>query len=479
MDLLKIRNSLFLGNSIFSLNLRVTFYTRVSTDHIEQKGSLKNQKDTIEEMIMNNPNWSYVEGYIDEGISGTTDYKRISFLHMIEDAKNGLFDLIITKEISRFSRNTLDSIKYTRELLSYGVAVYFINDNINTILPDSELRLTIMSSLAQDEVRRLSERVKFGMLRSIKNGNILGNDLQYGYKKNKNDGSLNIIEEEAIVVRRLFNYYAIDGLSLRKISKIFNEEHIKTAMNRKWNITTLKRMIENPKYKGTYTGKKTEIVDYMSKKKRIIPKDEWICYEESNRIPAIIDEHLWNIANNRLISRKNNNTHYQNRYLLSAKVVCMNDGSSYHRKNVLKTNKDVVWVCSNILNNGACSCISNSLRESEIYYILEDGLKIFNISLLNIKEYLKKYYKELPNYSDITKYIFEDNTIHNKLLELILFKINVYYIDKDINRLDIFFNFNMASNLCKNYSFKRGYNTTGTKRYIVKYKVNFINSKFT
>ena len=214
MDLYKIRQELNMGVQLTQMELRVTHYSRVSTEHLEQKKSLKHQIDHFDKVIKDNPKWTYVKGYVDDGISGTSDIKRDNFMQMIEDARNNKFDLIITKEISRFSRNTLDSIKYTRELLSYGVAVLFVNDNINTALPDSELRLTIMASMAQDEVRRLSERVKFGMSKSISEGNILGNDTMYGYKKDKLSGNLVIIEEQALVVRRIFSLYAVDGLTL-------------------------------------------------------------------------------------------------------------------------------------------------------------------------------------------------------------------------------------------------------------------------
>ena len=176
MNLVEVRNKLNMGYSLKDLNLRVTYYARVSTDNLEQKKSLINQKDYFEKQIKDNNNWEYINGYIDKGITGTSDVKRTNFMKMIEDAKNNMFDLIITKEISRFSRNTLDSIKYTRDLLNSGVAVLFLNDNINTIYPDSELRLTIMSSLAQDEIRRLSERVKFGMNQAQKKGILLGNN---------------------------------------------------------------------------------------------------------------------------------------------------------------------------------------------------------------------------------------------------------------------------------------------------------------
>ena len=204
MDLYLVRKQLSMGTSLTDMPLRVVDYARVSTDHQEQKKSLRNQIEHFEKYIKENPNWIYVKSYVDEGITGTSDIKRDNFMKMIEDARSGKFDLIVTKEISRFSRNTLDSIKYTRELLSYGVAVLFVNDNINTAMPDSELRLTIMASMAQDEIRRLSERVKFGMNRAIERGEILGNDMLYGYKKDKDTGVLNIIENEEKIVRRIY-----------------------------------------------------------------------------------------------------------------------------------------------------------------------------------------------------------------------------------------------------------------------------------
>ena len=170
MDLYSVRNLLSMGKTIYDINLKVTFYARVSTDKDEQLNSLNNQISYYTEFINKCPNWTYVEGYYDEGITGTSANKRENFLRMIEDGKKGKFDLIITKEISRFSRNTLDSIKYTQELLAAGIGVFFQNDSINTLQSDSELRLTIMSSIAQEEVRKLSERVRVGFRRSIADG---------------------------------------------------------------------------------------------------------------------------------------------------------------------------------------------------------------------------------------------------------------------------------------------------------------------
>ena len=169
--------------SIYDLNLRVAFYARVSTDSEDQQVSIEHQTQYYKEFIKSNRNWKFAKGYIDNGISGIQTKHREQFKEMLEDAKNGKFDMLITKEITRFARNTLDSIQYTRQMLSWGVCVWFQNDNINTIDEDSELRLTIMAGVAQDEVRKLSNRVKFGHKQSIKNGVVLGNSRIYGYDK--------------------------------------------------------------------------------------------------------------------------------------------------------------------------------------------------------------------------------------------------------------------------------------------------------
>ena len=166
--------------SIYEIPMRVTFYARVSSEKDEQLNSLDNQITYYTDLIKKNPQWDYVPGYIDEGISGISTQKRENFNQMIEDAKSDMFDFVITKEISRFARNTLDSIQFTRELLKNGVGVFFQNDNINTLDEDSELRLSIMSSIAQDELRKLSSRIKFGHQQAIKNHVVLGNSRIFG-----------------------------------------------------------------------------------------------------------------------------------------------------------------------------------------------------------------------------------------------------------------------------------------------------------
>ena len=174
MDIHEIR-SMLRFKSIYEIPMRVTYYARVSSESDEQLNSLGNQISYYEDLIRKNMPWTFIPGYIDEGLSGISTRKRENFNRMIEDAEKGSFDLVITKEISRFARNTLDSISFTRQLLSYGVGVFFQNDNINTLEEDSELRLSIMSSIAQEELRKLSSRVKFGHQQAIKSKVVLGN----------------------------------------------------------------------------------------------------------------------------------------------------------------------------------------------------------------------------------------------------------------------------------------------------------------
>lgn len=394
MDLYTIRKKLNEGLPLTEIQLRVIDYARVSTDHKEQQKSLQNQVEHFEDWILSNPNWIYIGSYIDDGISGTTDIKRENFMKMIEDAHKGKFDLVITKEISRFSRNTLDSIKYTRELLSLGVAVLFVNDNINTALPDAELRLTIMASMAQDEIRRLSERVKFGMNRAIERGEILGNQKLYGYRKIEGTKNFAINETEDETVKRIFYLYGIEKKSLSKIAKILNEESEKSRI---WSATSVARLIENPKYKGFYCGRKTEVVDFMTKKIKYKKQEEWISYEYKERIPAIVDKDLWEKANARLQSRKKvgkKKIGIENRYPYSGKIFCQKENSPFYPRNFERTTKKKTWVCKTYLEKGKQVCNSPKIREVELNEIMTKILEKEIQNLQKIKELLLPLYLE-------------------------------------------------------------------------------------
>ena len=218
MDIHAVRQQLRM-KSIYDIPLRVTYYARVSSESDEQLNSLENQIRYYEDLIRKNRAWTFVPGYIDEGLSGISTKKRENFNRMVDEAAEDRFDLVITKEISRFARNTLDSIQYTRQLLSHGVGVFFQNDNINTLDEDSELRLSIMSSIAQDELRKLSSRVKFGHQQAIKQNVVLGNSRIFGYRKDQK--RLVIDETEAPMVRELFELYSTDKYSMKQLESLF------------------------------------------------------------------------------------------------------------------------------------------------------------------------------------------------------------------------------------------------------------------
>ena len=374
MNVLRIRNEMRSGKTIFDLPLRVTFYARVSTDKDEQINSLENQIQYYTELIQSKPNWTYIEGYIDEGISGTSTKKRDSFNRMIRDAKAGRFDFIITKEISRFSRSTLDSIKYTQELLEHDVGVLFQNDNINTLDSDSEFRLVVMAGVAQDEVRKLSERLKFGFRQAIKNGHVLGNDKLWGY--DKKDCVLTINEEEAQVVRRIFDLYANQQMGIRRISQTLYDEGFTSRKGNTFNVLTIRHILCNPKYKGWYCANKSQTVDYRSKRKVFLDESEWVMYPDPS-IPAIVSEELWDRAN-ALYKRRSQQmmshqsaAEFHNRYPYSGKIICEEHGTSFHRQ-VLRSSKGEkeVWQCRVYRNRGRVACSAPQLRTTELDQIM-------------------------------------------------------------------------------------------------------------
>ena len=384
--------------TIYDIPLRVTFYARVSTESDEQINSLENQIQYYSNFISRNTNWTYVDGYIDEGLSAATTKKRENFHRMVEDGKAGLFDLIITKEITRFARNTLDSIQYTRELLNYGVAIFFQNDNINTLDEDSELRLTIMSGIAQDELRKLSSRVKFGHQQAIKNSVVLGNNRIFGYKKDK--GRLVIDEDEAPMVRELFELYATGQYSMKQIETLFWEKGYRNHNGKHIAHTTMSGIISNPKYKGYYVGNKVKVIDLFTKKQKFLPPEEWVMFKDETGeiVPAIVDEELWEQANRVLKKRSEDVKGRQgicnHANLLTGKLFCTDCGAAYYRRDsVDKTgHKNSKWVCSGKIKNGADSCASFAVYEEELKPLL---FEVFSETEANaealIEEYIEMY----------------------------------------------------------------------------------------
>ncbi len=410
MDIHSVRQLLRM-KSIYDIPLRVTYYARVSSESDEQLNSLGNQISYYDELIKRNRNWTFVPGYIDEGLSGISTKKRENFNRMIEDAATDQFDLIITKEISRFARNTLDSIRFTRQLLSCGVGVVFQNDNINTLDEDSELRLAIMSSIAQDELRKLSSRVKFGHQQAIKDKVVLGNSRIFGYVKG--GGRLVIDESQAEMVRELFALYATGKYSMKQIETVFWDKGYRNHNGNKIAHTTMSNMIANPKYKGYYVGNKVRVIDMFTKKQKFLPPEEWVMFKDETGqiVPAIVSEELWEQANEVLKRRSDDVKSRQgicnHQNLLTGKLYCTHCGAAYYRRESKdkQGNKNSKWVCSGKIKNGADSCPSIPIYEEEIKPLL---FEVFRETEVNVSALIEEYmemYRSLDEENQIPKQI--------------------------------------------------------------------------
>ena len=264
--------------------LRVAAYCRVSTDKEDQTNSFESQKLYFENEIRKNPDWELVKIYADEGISGTSTKKRTEFNNMIRDAKNGKIDRIITKEVSRFARNTVDTLQYTRDLKSKGIGVLFCNDNINTLDSDGELRLTIMASIAQEESRKTSERVKWGQKRRMEQGVVFGRNILGYHLKN---GILTVNEEEADLVRHIFNKY-LEGKGLHIIARELRSEGYKTKNgNSEWTNKSIRTILQNEKYVGDLIQKKTITPDFLTHKRKTNNGEEEMVIIRDHHEPII------------------------------------------------------------------------------------------------------------------------------------------------------------------------------------------------
>ena len=257
-----------------NLARNVAIYARVSTEHEAQLSALENQKDWYKPILEQHPEWNVVRMYVDEGITGTSAKKRQHFMEMIDDADDGEFDLILTREVSRFARNTVDTLQYTRRLKAKGVEVFFINDNIKTFDGDGELRLTIMATLAQDESRKTSIRVKSGQQTSMENGVYYGNGNILGYRRketidddNKKKVEFLIEPEQAKTVRMIYDMY-LDGVGLRTIQFKLEQAGRLTAMGKtNWHMSNISKILKNSFYCGIITYHKQWTPDYLEQKK--------------------------------------------------------------------------------------------------------------------------------------------------------------------------------------------------------------------
>ncbi len=374
---------------------RVAAYCRVSTDKTDQANSLESQQQFFNEYIRRNHLWELYDIYVDDGISGTNTKKRVAFNQMIEDAKNDKFDLIITKEISRFARNILDSIGYTRELKALGVGVIFLNDNINTLDSDAEMRLAFLSTMAQEESRKTSERVKWGLRRQMEKGVVLGRDM-LGF--DVRDGKLIINDEGAETVRLIYHKFLDEGKGAHRIAKELREEGIKTSTRIKdWSYTVILRILRNEKYCGDLVQQKTYTPDYLThQKKRNYGEIETVTIK--NHHEPIISRERFEAVQRELKRRKPSQSTvkaFANRYALSGKIICGECGASFVRRQ--KKRKDgtmnVKWVCAESQKNGsqhkekdgtAVGCTTKSINDRDMKEILQMVVADTMLSRTNI-----------------------------------------------------------------------------------------------
>ena len=415
------------GNTVRHIEtpkLKVAAYCRVSTDTDEQATSYEAQVEHYTEFIRKNPEWEFAGIYADDGISGTNTKKREEFNRMIADCNGGKIDMIITKSISRFARNTLDCLSHIRELKALNIPVFFEKENINTMDAKGEVLLTIMASLAQQESESLSQNVKMGFQFRYQNGQVSVNHNRFmGYTKDK-DGNLVVDESEAKVVRRIFREY-LEGCRLQQIAKGLEEDGILTGAGKKiWRPETVHKMLKNEKYMGDALLQKTYTVDVLTKKRvvndGIVPQ----YYVENSHEPIVskdvfirVQEEMARRAN--LKAGKKRRV-YSSKYALSSMVFCSKCGDIYRR--VVWNNRgkhSVVWRCCNRVENGPKACDADSIPEVElqgavikafnqVYKEKKSMIKTLQTNLKNVLESNADPYKEIDRRLDeIQKEIIE------------------------------------------------------------------------
>lgn len=431
---------------------KVVAYCRVSTDHEDQKNSLENQRLYFEEFVGQHKDWKLVEIYADEGISGTSLKKRNAFNRMYRDGSKKKFDIILTKEVCRFARNTVDTLEKTREFKRIGIEVRFIIDNISTFDTDGELRLTIMAGMAQDESRRISERVQFGVIQSMKKGVAFGN-IVYGYdfvrdeitgKKTK----LVINEKEAEVVRDIFNMYLIEEKGAYTIAKILKQRgiEIKRPINKEkstdWREATILDILQNVKYIGDLKQRITYTTDFLEHTKKVNAGEVDFIYVENHHEP-IIDKKTFEATQKELERRSNLYKHekskYTNMHTFSGKLVCACCGASYvggeNRKRKDGTIRKT-WRCytatkygkKHTKNNEEIGCDNDRVNNEVLKECFTKSLQaiVSNKEEIakDIEEYIKGAVKKSENETKIIDILAKEkeqlNKEKNKLLDLCL-----------------------------------------------------------
>lgn len=360
----------------YSNKLKVAAYARVSTDLDDQKNSFQSQQKYYLKKISSNSKWNCVGMYADEGISGTQIFKRDKFQEMIDDALDGKIDLILTKSISRFARNTVDTLNYVRMLKNKNVGVFFEEENINTLDMAGELLLTVLSSVAQQESETISSHIKLGLKMKRERGEIVAFSSCYGYRYNKNKDEIVIVEKEAKIVRSIFNMYC-SGQGSTSICRTLNETKVPTRHGGKWIETTIISILKNEKYVGDLVQGKTYTIDPISHKRKCNTgeQDKYII---RNHHEPIINrdtfEKVQDLFNNKN-SNKSTGNQPQSRYLFSGKCRCGFCGKAYTKKSTYKLRP--AWDCLTVAKGARNLC-----QNSKVFY--EDVLKSCFMEAFNI-----------------------------------------------------------------------------------------------
>jgi DNA invertase Pin-like site-specific DNA recombinase len=347
---------------------KVAAYARVSTDDEEQATSYETQVKHYTEFIQKKPEWEYVKVYADDGISGTSTKRRDGFNEMIKDALDGKIDLIITKSISRFARNTLDTISFTRKLKAKGIEVYFEKENLWSLDEKTEFLLTIMASMAQEESRSISQNVTMGKRWGMKEGRVSwAYSNMLGYKKE--NGKIMVVENEAILVRKIYQLFLREGKTCSGIAEYLKENGIPTPSGNSYNWTknTINSILRNEKYKGDALLQKTYTADYLEHKvernRGHLPQ-----YYVENSHPAIIDKEEWEIVQAELMRREQIGAAYSGNSIFSSKLICGDCGGFYGKKKWHSTSKysRFVYRCNGKYNKEHDKCQTPALTEDKI-----------------------------------------------------------------------------------------------------------------
>lgn len=390
---------------------RVAAYARVSTDSDEQLSSYEMQVDFYTRHINSNPDWEFVEVYTDEGISGTNIKKRDGFNRMIADALDGKIDLILTKSISRLARNTVDSLIAIRKLKEKGVEIYFEKENIYTLDAKGEMLITIMSSVAQEESRSISENVTWGKRKSMENGRISLPYKQFiGYEKGENDLP-KIVEEEAKIIRQIYSLF-LEGKTIRNIAQYLTGQNILTPRGKtQWRVRTVTNILTNEKYKGDALLQKTYTADFLSKK---IKKNSGQVqqYYIENSHPAIIEPEIFDLVQSEIKKRQPNRRQLNNNSPFAAKLICGECGGYYGSKVWHSTDKyrNLIWRCNKKYADGKL-CETPHMREGELKTAF---IQAVNQILVDKNQYITHIEELLPLLADTSVLEKKWNDLQNE-----------------------------------------------------------------